>query len=148
MWLNQVNCDPFDSRIIDCSHNTLGTHDCAHHEDIMIQCSFPTATTDFDALPSECVCRHVYVNPRLRKHKHTHARIHVHTHTHSGSGDLRLVQGSNTSSSFSAGRLEIFLNGQWGTVCDDGFTFLDAHIACQQLGYAAVVQYRNNLGYI
>ena len=94
------------------------------------------------------------MDPRLRKHKHTrthasaHTHTHTHTHTHSGRGDLRLVQGSNTSSSFSEGRLEIFLNGQWGTVCDDGFTFLDAHIACQQLGYAAVVQYRNNLGYI
>ena len=37
------------------------------------------------------------------------------------------------------GRLEVFHDGQWGTVCDDSFEDADAQVACRQLG--------NELGY-
>ena len=34
------------------------------------------------------------------------------------------------------GRLEIFIGGQWATVCDTGFTDAAAHVVCKQLGLA------------
>ena len=33
------------------------------------------------------------------------------------------------------GRLEIFLNGKWGLVCDDGFGQDEGDVACRQLGF-------------
>ena len=62
----------------------------------------------------------------------------IHTLTASQSnGDVRLTNGATTSS----GRLEIFLKGTWGTICNDGFTKGAALAACRQLGYYDVQNY-------
>ena len=56
--------------------------------------------------------------------------------TAQGNKDIRLVR-----SSTARGRLEIYLNSQWVTVCDDGFRDSEAQVVCHQLGYAGYITY-------
>ena len=44
---------------------------------------------------------------------------------------IRLTGGSAPN----RGILEIYVNGQWGTVCDDSFGEQETYVACKQLGY-------------
>ena len=49
-------------------------------------------------------------------------------------GDIQLVDGDpNTNGS--EGRVELCINGVWGTVCDDFWGDEEAAVVCSQLGY-------------
>ena len=46
-------------------------------------------------------------------------------------GTIRLQGGTQTQ-----GRIEVCVNGTWGTVCSDFWDNADASVVCKQLGYS------------
>ena len=48
---------------------------------------------------------------------------------------MRLVGGSGPHT----GRVEVFHNGAWGTVCSYGWDLQEATVVCRQLGYGRAV---------
>ena len=54
--------------------------------------------------------------------------VHSYDCTH---GEIRLRNGLTSRE----GRVEICVDGTWGTVCHSGWSYNDARVVCKQLGY-------------
>ena len=48
---------------------------------------------------------------------------------------VRLVNGNSEGE----GRVEVFHAGEWGTVCDDHWSEIDANIVCKEIGFARAI---------
>ena len=59
-----------------------------------------------------------------------------------GNGVVRLFHNGLTSSSYYYGIVQVYINGEWGNICDDyDYDQYEADVICHQLGYTGASSY-------
>uniref|UniRef100_A0A3B4FIA4 Soluble scavenger receptor cysteine-rich domain-containing protein SSC5D n=1 Tax=Pundamilia nyererei TaxID=303518 RepID=A0A3B4FIA4_9CICH len=141
IWLDEVSCSGSESSLTDCQHRGFGTHSCGHGEDAGVICSGETL---FDSYINVGLCvviamylctvslserelNETYLMYRNESHNNVQLK-YLNACTLSSGARIRL-----TGSTRCSGRVEIFYNNTWGTVCDDGWDINDAEVVCREL---------------
>ncbi|XP_059208166.1 scavenger receptor cysteine-rich domain-containing group B protein [Centropristis striata] len=115
--LDNVDCRGGEKELSQCRSLGWGIHNCYHYEDVGVTCKGPVGSKGFEertTLPS--------VNIGLQD------------------GVVRLMNGQNSCQ----GRVEIYYQGVWGTVCDDDWTLNNARVVCQQIGCGSAISAHSN----
>ncbi|XP_026084216.1 scavenger receptor cysteine-rich type 1 protein M130-like [Carassius auratus] len=115
-WLDKVICRPHDSTIWQCPSSPWGQNDCDSEDEVAkITC---TKDEREESPRSHLTCSTSPLQRQCSNHL-----------------PLRLSGGKGRCS----GRLEVYHNYVWGSVCNDQWDISDAQVVCRQLGCGAAL---------
>ena len=124
IFLDDVQCTSTSSQLLECYSRPILSHNCIHSADAGVGCEGMLCTTE------------IYTTERMQLKWHAFV-LHVVPCTH---GQLRLAGGNIANE----GRVEICVNNEWGTVCDDSWESNDATVVCRQLGFSTQGQHKKH----
>ena len=122
--LQHILCRGSEQRLIDCTTGYQGISNCRHSNDAGVI----------------CVRGKSFGDPKFNPQR-------FYTMLGCTAGEIRLAVGTNHTE----GRLEICLNNEWGTVCNQTWSEINSQVVCRQLGLAstgAVLLSESNLEFL
>nr|XP_026498774.1 lysyl oxidase homolog 2 [Vanessa tameamea]XP_026498775.1 lysyl oxidase homolog 2 [Vanessa tameamea] len=124
-WMDDVVCEGNEKSLSQCIFSGWGTSDCEPSEAAGVVCKDNLE----NSIPS---------NIKRKPNKLIHEAVNVRSFS------LRLVGGRSPNE----GRIEIYHNGIWGSICPDGWTLYEASAICHHLalGFAEQALQTNYFG--
>ncbi|XP_067164838.1 antigen WC1.1-like [Apteryx mantelli] len=157
IWLERVECRGTEQSLWDCCTQPGDSGACQHKEDAAVNCSGfvqlvggdspcsgrveirdgeqwrTVCDSHFGVKAADVICRELQCGTVLS----------IPGAAHFGEGRVRLVNRAGRC----AGRVEIYYEGTWGTVCDDSWDLSDATVVCRQMGCGVAVEVTSSARY-
>ncbi|XP_053364132.1 scavenger receptor cysteine-rich type 1 protein M130-like [Clarias gariepinus] len=121
-WLDKLKCRKHDSNLWQCPSSPWGQNRCDNQEEV----AHIICTDDEEFLHTQQKCFSLPSQKHCSKH-----------------WSLRLSGGKGSCS----GRLEVYHNATWGSVCDDQWNISNAQVVCRQLGCGSALSADRNVSF-
>ncbi|XP_052271847.1 deleted in malignant brain tumors 1 protein-like [Dreissena polymorpha] len=131
IWLDDLKCNGTESSLSYCRTKNWGEHNCGHSEDVGVDCNCPLGSYSVSC-SKQCHCRLGPCDGVTGTCENGGCKVGWTGIACNETTSIRLINGYRPSQ----GRLEVFYNNTWGTVCDDGFNSSAAIVVCRMLGFS------------
>ncbi|XP_063405755.1 scavenger receptor cysteine-rich type 1 protein M130-like [Mytilus trossulus] len=150
IWLDDIECYGHEYSLTTCTHAAWGEHNCGHDEDVGVNCVEGTVSLNILASLSSAESYftsgggsgQIWLDDmacyghEISLTECVHKAWGQHNCGHGEDVGINCVEARFVGES-NSGRLKIYHNGLWGTICDDTFDINDAHVACRMIGFSS-----------